>query len=95
MKYIVAVPSLAIRGGGSEELERQQAVKVYTKLPRGFYINTPVGKYNPNWAIVRQYKALLQDYWGALAGENTSYHPVRRIPPAACSEEDRRGVGCF
>ena len=36
----------------AEELERQQAVEVYTKLPRGFYINTPVGKYNPDWAIV-------------------------------------------
>lgn len=25
---------------------------VYTKLPGGFYINTPVGHYNPDWAIV-------------------------------------------
>ena len=36
----------------AEQLERQEAVEVYTKLPRGFYINTPVGKYNPDWAIV-------------------------------------------
>jgi hypothetical protein len=43
----VAVPSLAIRGGSGEELERQQAVKVYTKLPRGLYINTPVGNTTP------------------------------------------------
>jgi type III restriction enzyme len=28
-----------------------QEVEVYVKLPRGFYINTPVGKYNPDWAI--------------------------------------------
>ena len=27
-------------------------VVVYTKLPRGFYINTPMGKYYPDWAIV-------------------------------------------
>jgi restriction endonuclease len=27
-------------------------VTVYVKLPSGFYINTPVGKYNPDWAIV-------------------------------------------
>ena len=26
-------------------------VEVYTKLPRGFYISTPMGKYNPDWAI--------------------------------------------
>jgi type III restriction enzyme len=24
---------------------------VYTKLPRGFFIPTPVGDYNPDWAI--------------------------------------------
>ncbi|MDR0920686.1 MAG: restriction endonuclease subunit R, partial [Oscillospiraceae bacterium] len=26
-------------------------VEVYVKLPRGFYINTPIEKYNPDWAI--------------------------------------------
>ena len=24
---------------------------LYVKLPRGFFINTPVGKYTPDWAI--------------------------------------------
>lgn len=33
------------------ELERQEDVCVYAKLPRGFEISTPVGKYNPDWAI--------------------------------------------
>jgi len=28
-----------------------QEVEVYVKLPKGFYISTPVGKYNPDWAI--------------------------------------------
>jgi len=28
-----------------------QEVEVYVKLPRGFYISTPLGKYNPDWAI--------------------------------------------
>jgi len=27
-------------------------VVVYSKLPRGFFIPTPVGDYNPDWAIV-------------------------------------------
>ncbi len=26
-------------------------VAVYVKLPNGFFISTPVGKYNPDWAI--------------------------------------------
>lgn len=24
---------------------------MYVKLPSGFYISTPIGKYNPDWAI--------------------------------------------
>ena len=36
----------------AEALETSDAVEVYVKLPRGFYISTPIGKYNPDWAIV-------------------------------------------
>lgn len=36
----------------AEELENKPEIVVYVKLPRGFYISTPVGKYNPDWAIV-------------------------------------------
>ena len=32
-------------------LDIADEVAVYAKLPRGFYISTPVGKYNPDWAI--------------------------------------------
>lgn len=33
------------------ELDAHKDVAVYVKLPNGFYISTPVGKYNPDWAI--------------------------------------------
>lgn len=33
------------------ELDASQEVVVYAKLPRGFAIPTPVGNYNPDWAI--------------------------------------------
>ena len=36
----------------AEALESKDMVQVYTKLPRGFYINTPMGHYNPDWAVV-------------------------------------------
>ena len=49
---LVVVDSQGVEKTFAEELERQDVVEVYTKLPRGFYINTPVGKYNPDWAIV-------------------------------------------
>lgn len=34
-----------------EDLDRNADVSIYVKLPKGFYINTPVGHYNPDWAI--------------------------------------------
>ncbi|MBN2040492.1 MAG: DEAD/DEAH box helicase family protein [Spirochaetes bacterium] len=34
-----------------EELDTCAEVIVYAKLPRGFFIPTPVGEYNPDWAI--------------------------------------------
>lgn len=49
---LVVVDSLGIEKNFAENLENSQEVVVYTKLPRGFYINTPVGRYNPDWAIV-------------------------------------------
>jgi type III restriction enzyme len=36
----------------AEHLENSTSVKVYTKLPRGFFLDTPIGKYRPDWAIV-------------------------------------------
>ena len=35
----------------AEELDTNSNVAVYVKLPDGFYISTPVGHYNPDWAI--------------------------------------------
>ena len=33
------------------ELDMSTDVALYAKLPKGFYITTPVGNYNPDWAI--------------------------------------------
>jgi len=33
------------------ELDTSDEVVVYAKMPRGFFIPTPVGDYNPDWAI--------------------------------------------
>jgi type III restriction enzyme len=39
----------------ADELEKNDAVKVYAKLPGWFRIPTPLGTYNPDWAVlVRQ-----------------------------------------
>ena len=48
---LVVLDSMGVERNFAESLERQDDVVVYTKLPRGFYINTPMGKYNPDWAV--------------------------------------------
>lgn len=35
----------------AKDLDTNNDVAVYVKLPDGFYISTPVGHYNPDWAI--------------------------------------------
>ena len=36
----------------AEDLEANEAVKVYAKLPSWFKVPTPLGSYNPDWAIL-------------------------------------------
>ncbi|MEC9290883.1 MAG: DEAD/DEAH box helicase family protein [Pseudomonadota bacterium] len=36
----------------AEDLETNEAVKVYAKLPAWFKVPTPLGSYNPDWAVL-------------------------------------------
>ena len=36
----------------AEELDKNEAVKVFAKLPGWFKVPTPLGAYNPDWAVV-------------------------------------------
>ena len=35
----------------AKDIDKEKDVAVYVKLPTTFYINTPLGKYSPDWAI--------------------------------------------
>ena len=35
----------------ADQLDRNEKVALYIKLPKAFFISTPVGKYSPDWAI--------------------------------------------
>jgi type III restriction enzyme len=35
------------------DLERKESVRLFVKLPSWFTIDTPIGKYNPDWAIIK------------------------------------------
>lgn len=47
------------------ELDISSEVVVYAKLPRGFFIPTPVGNYNPDWAIAFNEGAIKHVYFVA------------------------------
>jgi len=36
----------------AEQLEKNEAIKVYAKLPGWFRVPTPLGPYNPDWAVL-------------------------------------------
>lgn len=38
----------------AEDLEKNEAIKVYAKLPGWFQVPTPLGTYNPDWAVLVQ-----------------------------------------
>ena len=79
---LVVVDSQGVEKNFAEELERQQAVEVYTKLPRGFYINTPVGKYNPDWAVVFREGAVKHIYFVAETKGSQAVTQLREVERA-------------
>jgi type III restriction enzyme len=48
----VVYDSGGIEKSFAEDLEKNEKVKVYAKLPAWFKIPTPLGTYNPDWAVV-------------------------------------------
>ena len=38
----------------ARDLDSREDIKLFIKLPRWFKVDTPVGTYNPDWAIVKQ-----------------------------------------
>ncbi|WP_288965162.1 DEAD/DEAH box helicase family protein [uncultured Porphyromonas sp.] len=79
---LVVVDSQGVEKNFAEELERQQAVEVYTKLPRGFYINTPVGKYNPDWAVVFREGTVKHIYFVAETKGSEADMQLRKVEGA-------------
>jgi type III restriction enzyme len=87
----------------AEKLDTCEDVAVYVKLPNGFYINTPVGHYNPDWAISFKKGTVKHIYFVAetkgsmdtlqLKGmENSKIHCAREHFKAISSDEVKYDV---
>lgn len=63
-------------------LDTSDEVVVYTKLPRGFFIPTPVGNYNPDWAIAFKEDSVKHVYFVAETKGSMSTMQLRKIEEA-------------
>jgi type III restriction enzyme len=63
----------------AEALEASNEVVVYAKLPRGFLIPTPVGDYNPDWAISFKEGTVKHIYFVAETKGSMSSMDLREI----------------
>ena len=73
----------------AEKLDVSEEVSVYVKLPKGFYISTPVGKYNPDWAIAFNKGTVKHVYFVAETKGSMSTLDLRLIEDAKihCARE--------
>ena len=80
---MVVIDSQGIEKPFAESLEAEDDVVVYTKLPNGFYINTPMGKYNPDWAIAFREGSVKHVYFVAeTKGNDIEVSQLRRAEDA-------------
>lgn len=76
------------------ELEASSEVAVYIKLPDKFYISTPVGKYNPDWAIAFYKGKVKHIYFIAETKGSMSSLQLRRIEESKihCAREHFKAI---
>ena len=60
-------------------MDASTEVVVYSKLPNGFYIPTPVGNYNPDWAIAFESGKVRHLYFIAETKGSMSSMELREI----------------
>ena len=73
----------------AEDLDNASEVCVYAKLPRSFKIPTPVGNYNPDWAIVFDNSQFKYVYFIAETKGSMSSMQLRDVEKAkiACARK--------
>jgi type III restriction enzyme len=80
----------------AQDLEARQDVKLFVKLPWWFQVETPVGTYNPDWAIVKEVPGepprlyLVRETKGATRLEDLDADERQKI---ACGKKHFAAVG--
>lgn len=93
--YDYVVYDSDVERGFAEELENNESVKVYAKLPAWFKVPTPLGSYNPDWAIVIEDDGLNKLYFvvetkGSIEGKDLRPKEQAKI---RCGEKHFAALG--
>ena len=91
--YVVTDSDIERKFAG--ELDASSEVVVYAKLPRGFLIPTPVGDYNPDWAISFKEGSVRHIYFVAETKGSMSSMKLREIENTkiACARKFFNEIG--
>ncbi|GAB3732272.1 type III restriction-modification system endonuclease [Spirosoma lituiforme] len=78
----------------AEALESSSQVSVYAKLPKTFYITTPVANYSPDWAIVFDNETVRHIYFVAETKGSDSNLELREIESLKihCADEHFKSI---
>ncbi|WP_064198433.1 MULTISPECIES: type III restriction-modification system endonuclease [Emticicia] len=78
----------------AKDLEGSTLVTVYAKLPKSFYITTPIANYSPDWAIVFDKEKVRHIYFVAETKGTDSMTELREIEKLKlhCAEEHFKAI---
>ena len=90
---LAADPINSVEGGFVTRLEADETIKFYVKLPSWFVVQTPIGEYNPDWAVVREQR----DSHGHPTGEEDLFLVRETKDTTDASKlrpDERRKIAC-
>lgn len=79
----------------AERFESNDSIKVYAKLPDWFKITTPIGNYNPDWAVLVEQDNALKLYFVLETKGNILVEALRATESAKikCGQEHFKALG--
>lgn len=63
----------------AKDMEKDDDVKLYAKLPSKFYIETPIGNYNPDWAVLIEKNGIEKLYFVIETKGSTDEEQLRFV----------------
>jgi type III restriction enzyme len=93
--YDFMISDSKIESDFATALENSTEVVVYAKLPKSFYISTPVANYSPDWAIVFDKEKVRHIYFVAETKGSDSDMDLREIEQLKihCAEQHFNSIG--